>query len=188
MAQVLLARAGSTHAALLRFGLDELQCPSKCHAAKMGRQDGLHGKEPNWSRTELTCAFTKCPIKQDIVGISSKVLRIHYGKYPSLQLYIISVVTCHVTLMCCSCQVQLDYSSSPTLLYGFTKSFVAFLKDTGVIAETADDALARLEDEFGIRIVETDRTDDDKVPFVLSPPELPLFVVFRSQTWNLLLA
>ena len=82
----------------------------------------------------------------------------------------------NVTLMCCSLQVQLEYTSTPTLFYAFTKSFFTFLKDTGVVAHTTEDVFPTLADEFGMRIVETDAKDFDKVPYVLSRPELPFGV------------
>ena len=93
---------------------------------------------------------------------------------------IISAAFGNVTLMCCSLQVQLEYTSKPTLLNGFTKSFVTFLKDTGVVAHTTEDVFSTLADEFGMRIVETDNKDVDKVPYVLSRPELPFGVLHPS--------
>ena len=93
---------------------------------------------------------------------------------------IISTAFCNVALLCCSIQVQLEYNSKPTIFYAFTKSFVTFLKDTGVSAHTTEDALSTLADEFGMRIVETDSIDVDKVPYVLSRPELPFGVIYSS--------
>ena len=52
-----------------------------------------------------------------------------------------------------------------------------------MVAHTTEDALstlATLADEFGMRIVETDGIDVDKVPYVLSRPELPFGVAHPS--------
>jgi hypothetical protein len=94
---------------------------------------------------------------------------------------ILSTAFGNAILSCCLFQVQLEYTSKPTLFYAFTKSFATFLKDTGVIAHTTEDALSTLADEFGMRIVETDGIDVDKVPYVMSRPELPFGVLHSLQ-------
>ena len=58
--------------------------------------------------------------------------------------------------------------------------FFTFLKDTGVVAHTTEHVFPTLADEFGMLIVETDAKDFDKVPYVLSRPELPFGVAHPS--------
>jgi hypothetical protein len=65
-------------------------------------------------------------------------------------------------------EVQVEYTGDMKLLFPFTKSFIKFAKDTGIVADSKDDALNALEDQFNIKLVETNSYDPDDAGFIMS--------------------
>ena len=52
------------------------------------------------------------------------------------------------------------------VLFDFTKSFVKFTTDSGIVANLDGNDHAALENKFGIQIIQTDDYDPDDVGFV----------------------
>ena len=58
-------------------------------------------------------------------------------------------------MICVNPKVQLEYTGEMKLFYPFTKSFIKFTREIGIVADSDANVLNVLEEQFGVRLIET---------------------------------
>ena len=82
----------------------------------------------------------------------------------------------------------MEYTGDMKLLYPFTKSFIKFARDTGIVVDSEDRVLNVLENKFNVKLIETNDYDPDCAGLVKSMRKAGIRYVLSSVFDNFVLA